>query len=239
MLRVKFSNYLPTLWSDENGMILAKRVISTPTIKTAYVNVPGGNGTLDYTDYFGEPMYEDRTITMTFLHFERYFDMHLPFYTDVVNNLHGQKCQLVFEDDNPSDADEDEKPWWYWDARLSVGPMQYDRDALKFDVVATCPPYKLRTQETTRSATVASGANTDITLYAGRKTVIPRITTGGKSFTVSFTLDETQHSVVLAATSAEQTIDDLILRAGATTVNVANNATSSGTITFKWRDGSL
>lgn len=211
---------------DDLGLILAHKTISEPAIKTAYVSVPGGNGALDYTDYFGDPTFEDRTISLEFLSLESWTDQMLSDST-VKNALHGRKMEIRCSDD----------PGWYWIGRISVGAWQYDRGAGKLPITIQAEPFKLAEAEKTLSRTFSLAYR--ITLSnAGRKPVVPTL---DNTVAVRLTITESDGSTTLISyqPGEGQVVDDLILFPGDTTLTVTNIPQEEGTFTFHWREGSL
>lgn len=213
---------------NDFGLYLAHKTISEPAIKTAYVSIPGGNGTLDYTDFFGEPLYNNRTISLDFLSMKEW-DAQMKDDSTVKNALHGKKMEVRFDDD----------PGWYWVGRVSVGAWQYDKGAGKLPVTVTADPFKLADEMTAISAEVDAGAEQELLLVSGRKTVQPIINTGGAAFQLAYSMEGTAYTVQLEPTDADQRIEEFLLSESEVSVTVKNTSDEPAKITFSWRDGSL
>lgn len=200
----------------EYGLILASVEVSSPDTKTTYIEVPFSDGSLDYTEYFGEPRYKDRTITMNFLSMTKWED-HSVLDSVLKNELHGKQMNIIFDDDMD----------YYWNGRISVGTWTYYKGISKVSITATVDPYKYKTKLTrvTRSIT----EETAIYLRNGRKTVCPEITTNAS---MTFVYDGKR---VAHGAGTKFQIEDLILRDGGKTVTVIGE----GTVTFEYREGSL
>jgi hypothetical protein len=87
--------------------------VAPPEVKTSYVDVPGANGGLDYTDLLtGDPRYGYRKGSWEFLLIphEKWPDV----YRSLCNFLHGTVHTVVLEDD----------PTWQYTGRLSVNQWQ-------------------------------------------------------------------------------------------------------------------
>lgn len=87
--------------------------VAPPEVKTSYVDVPGANGGLDYTDLLtGDPRYGYRKGSWEFLLIpqEKWPDV----YRSLCNFLHGKVHTVVLEDD----------PTWQYTGRLSVNQWQ-------------------------------------------------------------------------------------------------------------------
>ena len=133
-------------------------VISTHGIKTKSVDVPGANGAIDLTESLTPfPVYKNRTGSLEFAllndrreYYTRYNraphsmsskyakdgDSIWPvIYSDIVNKLHGRKCQIILEDD----------PDWYYEGRIAVNSWKSSNDG-KWPVITLnydLAPYKL------------------------------------------------------------------------------------------------
>ena len=60
---VQFGDYHS--WRDL-GLILGSKEIESPEAKTMFVNIPGADGSLDLTEYFGEINYDNRQLSFDF-----------------------------------------------------------------------------------------------------------------------------------------------------------------------------
>lgn len=200
--------------SDDFDLILASRVIGTPTAKVSKVSVPGSDVTLDFTDYFGGVHFNNRTITLTFLSLEPWDDS-MANDMALKNAIHGKKLEIVFDDD----------PDWYWLGRVNVGDWTYYRRAGKITVTIDCDPYKYKKRETVKT----SAGNETITLRNSRMPVVPYVSTSGE-----VTLAWSGYSVSLAAGN-DQIVPQLVLEQGSTQVEISGVAT----VSFRYREGSL
>ena len=227
------------------GMYLAERKISTPEIKTAYIAVPGMDGVLDYTDYFGWPRYKNRSIELTLLYPSAYGN-HLRAYQKVCR-LHGHRHGIVFGDAINAQGDPDSQ--WYWKGRVNVGPMEFDRGAMKVRLSVDADPYKTNFTDGTRDRpSVASGSwvqigvgmleNEIVLGEGGKKPFVPVFNTYGTAFTYTFTIDETTYTGALAATEDDQIIDDFVVRVREL-ISVKQTSGSAAHISMRWKDEAL
>ena len=123
-------------FNDENswedfGIVFESMTIGKAEPQLVLIDVPFRNGSLDETDYFGDVRYKNRTITMGFL-IPWWSDDQYEIFGEVQNNLNGKRKRITFS------ADED----WYYEGRLTVGDFKIDNGFFKFDITATCDPYK-------------------------------------------------------------------------------------------------
>lgn len=144
------------------NLVLSDIKIPPAAVKTNYVNIPGGDGSVDLTEALGEVKYKDRECSFTFTVFP-YEDFEEK-KTYISNLLNGRRCKIILDKD----------PEYYWDGRCSIKEYSSDRNLHKLVVGATVLPYKMKTRPTT--VTVPGGQSVSRTLQNGRKTVIPTIT---------------------------------------------------------------
>lgn len=197
---------------NDFGLILNSKEIGSPEVKKSTVEIEGADGVLDYTDYFGEPKFNNRELSFEFSVLSDYNDV----FSDFCDAVNGQKMNIEIDDD----------PGFYYVGRVSCSSLKVDKKIGKFTAKCDCEPYKLKNAETTVSRSVSGSAS--ITLTNSRKRVVPTITTSAQ-MTIAF---GTYSQTVSAGTF---TIPELELQAGSTTVTV----TGTGTITFKYREGRI
>lgn len=211
MKGVKFgSHHSYTEW----GLILSEKDIQAPKIKTMEVDIAGGNGTLDYTEYFGDVKYENRSLSFGFSKMNIVPDEFLVLFSEVQNALHGQKMKIVLDDD--------QEHYYYgrvavndWKSNKSVGEIVIDVDA---------EPYKYIDVEVVQ---VVSGTQ-NIVLTSGRMPVVPEITTTA-AMTIVF------DGFTATVNAGTFRLPELQLKEGQNTLTV----TGEGSITFRYRQGSL
>lgn len=133
-------------------------VISTPGVKSKTIDIPGANGSLDLTEsLIPYPVYNNRSGSLEFAllqdrieYYTRYKNapysisskyandstkMWAIIYSDILNKIHGRKCQIILEDD----------PEWYYEGRIALNQWQTSTDGtwplITFDYDLL--PYKL------------------------------------------------------------------------------------------------
>lgn len=145
------------------NLVLSSVTIPPATVKKTYVDIPGGDGSVDLTEALGEVRYKDRECSFTFTVFP-YEDFEEK-KKYISNLLNGKRCRLILDKD----------PEYYWDGRCFINSYASNKNLHKIVVGATVAPYKLKTVQTTIN--VAAGTSIPGTLTNGRKRVIPTITT--------------------------------------------------------------
>lgn len=92
--------------------------IGPPVVETAYVDVPGADGFLDYSEALaGRPIYKEREITME-LGGKRPRDTWAGYISYLRVLFHGKRVKLVFDD----------FPGYYWQGRAEVSDFDRFRE---------------------------------------------------------------------------------------------------------------
>ena len=135
MKGIKFGNYHS--WNDFS-LILSQKTIGTPSPKVETVDIPGGDGVLDLTEFFGEVKYSNRPLSFEFstmVPHEEFMDL----FSRVQNALHGKKMQIVLDDDAE----------WAYTGRITVSEWKAERNIGKLTIDCDCEPYKTKHEKTT------------------------------------------------------------------------------------------
>ena len=117
----------------------SRPVIAPPELKETYVDIPGGNGTIDLSEVVsGCPVYKDREGDIEFYVLnENYpgfqsYDTWIKRYTDIMNFLHGKSIEVVLEDD----------PDYYYRGRFSVDEWASEKDYSMLTFHYVLEPFK-------------------------------------------------------------------------------------------------
>ena len=205
-------------YNDFHLLLQSGKEIGSPAVKTNKLDVQGADSSLDYTDFFGEPKYEDVTHKFPFATIVPEAEF-LSLFSKVKNALHGKKMRIILDDD----------PLFYYVGRLYVSSFTNEKNVGIISIEADCEPYKYKLQPTFVSVAV-NGAQT-ITLTNGRKRAVPEVTVETEnSINIVY-----QQSNIWDLGSGSYTLPELELVEGNNIVSV----TGTGTITFKWQEGDL
>ena len=197
------------------GLILSYKEIGSPEPKIETIDIPGGNGVLDFTDFFGAVKYQNRKLTFEFSTMvpqSRFMSL----FSDVQNALHGQKMKIIL------DAD----PEWYYFGRIAVSEWKAEKRIGLLTIECDCEPFKQSIYTTTIYKTVKSNAT--IALDNDKMPCVPTITTSSE-FLISF---GGYNDIYPAGTF---TIPELELYEGTNQVYVEGD----GSISFTYRKGRL
>jgi phage-related protein len=203
-----------TTHTDDLGLILGKKEIGSPTVKENKVDIPGADGSLDMTDFFGEPKYENVKHKFEFSALVPVYEEAPALFSRVKNALHGRKLRIILDDD----------PAFFYVGRCHVSSYTDEKGIGKLTIECDCEPYKYRLDKTT--VTRAIDGTDMIVLANGRKRAVPTITTT-EAMTIIF------GSGTWTTSAGTFAIPELELVEGANLVEVIG----TGIITFTWQDG--
>jgi phage-related protein len=206
------------LHSDDLGLILGKKEIGAPAVKDEKTDIPGGDGSLDQTEFFGEPKFENRTHRFDFSTMAPAEEFPTV-YSNVLNRLHGRKMRIILDDD----------PLYFYLGRLHVSPFTSEKGVGMINVEADCEPYKYKKDHTVIAQSI-SGTQA-IILTNGRKRAVPEV----QVYTQSGSIQIEFQGNVWNLSSGSYTLPELELIEGENVVNVAG----TGTVTFSWQEGDL
>ena len=201
---------------DNLSLILNSKEIETPSPKTESIEIPGADGELDFTEFFGEVKFKNRKLTfeLSYIGAQSTF---LTKFSTIQKAIHGKKLHITLDDD----------PGYYYIGRVTVGTWKAEKGYATITVEADCEPYKYKNTVTTVSQSIAS--NGTISLTNLKKSVVPKIST-----TAAVTIAWTGGSASLSAGN-DQIVEDLVLREGTTEITI----TGTATVTFKYQEGEL
>ena len=215
MKGITFGNYHSY---DDLNLILTSKEIGSPEVKVRKIEIEGADGSLDLTDFFGEPKYENVTHKFSFSTIVPQAQF-LSLFSTVKNALHGKKMRIILDGD----------PLFYYVGRLAVSSFTNEKNIGQISIEADCEPYKYKMSPTSVSVTL--NGTQAITLTNGRKRAVPEVVIS----TASSLRIEYQGSNIWDLGSGSFTLPELELVEGANIVTV----TGTGTITFKWQEGDL
>jgi phage-related protein len=198
------------------SIVLNSKEISAPSPKVETINITGGDGVLDFTEYFGEVKYNNRNIKLNFTSLVK--NDFLSHFSLLQNMLHGQRFKITFSDD----------PDFYYVGRISLDAWKSNKNICTFTATIDCQPYKLKQNVTVVSKTITE--NTIFSLENLQKKVVPTVTTSGAATLIwgnsTYTLSEGTY-----------TLPGILLEKGMNSIEV--QVTASTTITFSYQEGEL
>lgn len=203
---------------NDLNLILSGKEMGSPAVKETKLDIPGADGSLDLTDFFGEAKYEDVTHKFEFSTIVPHKEF-LTLHSTVKNAIHGKKMRIILDDD----------PLSYYMGRCHVSSFTNDKNIGVVSVECDCEPYKYKLNKTVVSRAV-NGTEV-ITLTNGRKRAVPEVVIEAEgSIRIEY-----QGSNIWDLGSGSFTLPELELVEGANAVTV----TGTGTITFTWQEADL
>lgn len=203
---------------DDLGLILGSKKLGVPAVKDEKTDIPGGDGSLDQTEFFGDVKYENRTHRFDFSTMAPAEEFP-SVYSRVLNALHGKKMRIILDDD----------PLYFYTGRLHVSDFTNEKGVGMISVEADCDPYKYK-KDFTVTAKAIDGTQT-ITLTNGRLRAVPEVQIHTEAGSIRI---EYQGSIWDLSTGV-YTLPELELIEGENTVTV----TGTGTVTFAYQEGDL
>jgi phage-related protein len=194
---------------------LVEKEIGAPHVKTNLIEIEGADGSIDLTDFFGEPKYGDVTHKFTFNTIVPRNDF-LSHYSQVKNALHGKKMRIVLDDD----------PAFFYVGRCYVSSFTNEKNIGTITVECECEAYKYKAAKTV--VTRAVNGTDNIVLTNSRKRAVPEIATTA-TMTIAF------GEGIWTTSAGTYTIPELELVEGDNHVTVIG----VGNITFTWTEGSM
>lgn len=135
--------------------------ITTPAVKENYVDVPGGNSSLDLTEAVSGVTFSDGQISFKFTFLNKDDRSRMK------NDLHGKKLKIILE----------REPEYYYDGRLFCRDGDYAGNIFELHIDARIAPYKQERQMTVHTEEISSAK--DIILFNDRMPSMPSITVSG------------------------------------------------------------
>lgn len=119
-------------YADWKLLAVTRPIISPPEPKTNFVDIPGGNGSLDLSESLtGYPLYSNRTGSFKF----RVLNVGVPWserYSEIMENLHGKAMMIVLEDD----------PEWFYKGRVSIDSWESGNTWSEITINVQVEPFK-------------------------------------------------------------------------------------------------
>lgn len=199
------------------GLMLKSRpVISPPTPKTMYVDVPGADGSLDLTESLtGYTQYKNRKITFEFVVIAGRSTWPA-IYSDILDTLHGNVVDIVFDDD----------PHYAYRGRVTVGKWDGKWATATLTMTAEVEPYKTaRYSEPGYKNLTVEGSRT-VKVRGTRKPSVP-------AFTVSADMQVSFGGKAYTLTTGENILPEIIIRQGENLLEFTGN----GTVSIDYKGG--
>lgn len=227
---VLFDNY--NTFSDFN-LYIQKIEISEAEIKSESVDIPGGDGELDFTYALtGDAKFKNRKINITCANLKKY--VTLQEYSRVQNALHGKRMKIILSKDLS----------FYYLGKVSVGKFEVDGlirfitiecdvDPYKYDILQSnedwlWDPFNFEDGIINETNNIEVSGTKNVVIYGRRKRVVPWITCDN-------TMQVVFNSQTYNLSAGRQKVLNIEICEGINTLKFIGN----GTVTIEYRGGSL
>lgn len=198
-------------YEDYEAIMNYARIIP-PSVKENYVDIAGGDSSIDLTEAVGGVVYEDGEIEFKFTLKDRIQKDRMK------NDLHGRRMQIVLE----------REPDFYYEGRVKCTKEEWKKGLYELYFKAKVKPFKCETREFIHTETIKSNRDKKIYIENTRMPVMPRITVTG-------TLYVTYEGIKYNFTDGVYQFPEFTFYNGRNSVIVHGN----GTIKFEFRRGQL
>jgi len=195
---------------EDYGAVMNYARVTPPAVKENYVDIAGGNSSIDLTEAVGGVAFEDGKIAFKFTLFDSERRERMK------NDLHGKRMKIVLE----------REPEYFYEGRVSVTSESLEGNLFELCMEARVAPYKTEHRLTIHEETVK--ADREILLSNDRMPAMPVITVRG-NIRVSF-----EGSSFLLRTGTYE-IPEITLHEGINRLRVSGD----GGIRLEYRKGRL
>lgn len=152
-------------WNDFYSYPTSKPVVTPPPLKENYIDVPGHNGSLDFSESLtGYPTFNNRTGSIAF-NIDNYKPVNPEaLYSRIKSYLHGQTAYMFLSDNStkykaieseygePPELHDYSGSWepWYYEGRFTVSELTHNQDCDSYSINYNVKPYKFYFQDTTQ-----------------------------------------------------------------------------------------
>lgn len=200
------------------NLFLSDSDIKPAKPKTNYVDIPGGDGSVDLTEAHGEVKFYDRDCKFTFTMNPLDAGTWEEKKTEVSNILNGRIFKITLDKDDE----------FYYLGRCEVNDYLSDKNIKQIVVTAKVKPYKFKQDETSRMFELSENETT-VNVTNGRKPVIPFIVCSNDNTNITF------GTATFNLSAGEHKILDIQFTEG----NNQLILSGTGTVTFLFQEGEL
>lgn len=158
---IQFGNYHS--WNDFSLVLQPDWELEAAQPKIEQIDIPGGDGVLDFTEAFGEIKYKNRKLKFNFKTIVPRSEFWTLF-SRIQNAISGQYLKIVIDND----------PMWYYMGRITMDQWKADQNIGQITIECDCEPYKYKKYKTIRNDTITESGT--IAYANSRMSVIPSIT---------------------------------------------------------------
>lgn len=146
---------------EDYGAVMNYARITPPSVKENYVDIAGGDSSIDLTEAVGGVVFEDGKISFKFTLYSAQDKDRMK------NDLHGKKVKILLDRD----------PDFFYEGRLSVTSEAQNGNVYELSIDARVHPYKQEKQVTVHIEEIRNPV--EILLENSRMPAMPKITVNG------------------------------------------------------------
>lgn len=195
---------------EDYGAVMNYARVTPPSVKENYVDIAGGNSSIDLTEAVGGVVFEDGKISFKFT----LFDVNNK--EKMKNDLHGKRLKIILE----------REPEFYYEGRVSFTSEAQTGNIYELCADARVSPYKLENQITVHNEEIRAAK--DIIIFNERMPAMPKITVRGIA-NVGF------EGISFALKTGVYEIPEITFYEGINRLKVSGN----GSIRLEYRKGRL
>lgn len=198
-------------------MLKSRPVISPPTPKTMYVDIPGADGAIDMTDSLtGYTQYKNRKIAFEFVMLADRAEWP-SIYSEIMDVLHGNVVEIVFDDDSQ----------YCYKGRVAVGRWEAENVRTStLTMTAEVEPFKTARFSNPAYKNLTVDGSRTVMVRGTRKPTVPAIT-------VSSDMQVSFNGNAYTLTAGENILPGIIIRQGENLLDFTGN----GTVSIDYRGG--
>lgn len=201
---------------DDWNLLLKTREIPKPEPKTNYVDIPGGDSSLDLSEVVsGEVKYNNFTIPFEFTVLDDFLEWDNKI-SEIANFIHGKKMKITLQSDS----------YYYYEGRCSIDKFTSNKRLGNIAINCLVEPYKLKHDKTIINVDVS--VTNEVNLINDRMTTIPTIICDSE---INITFDENTYSL----NAGKHIIPDIQFKEGLNTLYFEG----TGNVTIEYQEGSL
>ena len=182
----------------------------------SYLDIPGGDGVIDYTEYFGDVHYKNRSLSFDFQTNAPQAEF-MQLFSSIQDALHGKKMRVWLDEDVD----------FYYYGRVTVNEWKSNGRIGKITIDVDAEPWKYKKYETVQ--TIPVSGTTNFVIQNGRRSTVPNISV---SASMTITFEGKSYSL---DSGTVYNFPNIVLKQG----NNYFAATGTGTATFSYQEGGL
>lgn len=121
-------------WEDWRLIPSSPPIVSTPPLRKNIVELPGGNGSIDLTQFIGnQPHYGVSEGSWDFILSDQQTMTTNQWASEIANYIHGKRFEKIILEDDPD---------WYYSGRLEFGGVKVGKSYSAITISYTMDPFK-------------------------------------------------------------------------------------------------